>query len=336
MTSVQRIESDEYVPLLLKPANENKNVSFEGEGVSVGVKPEGFRSRTSARRPLSVRDFQKKVPLERGAAISQLSKIGYAPLFALSIFKRISSETLARIVGAPEKTIDSFFNGKSNDLSNSARINIAEVLGVDLRTGKLSGKQVHNLYLDELPFFSSNDTFQRHMHSLSVLISPSRAVKVGFPTEKKVFSSMPNIYALQNETVRILFYSGKAMLYNSSFDPDHLSACKWAMKNKHGTIDVLHKEAAQRILCGDVTSIEFDEIFDGKKALCWADVEAEARQNQVTKREIITWIQTVGSNRVVGRESLPLKVVHGNSDELSMADSISLGSQIQRPSTFKF
>jgi hypothetical protein len=58
-----------------------------------------------------------------------------------------------------------------------------------------------------------------------------------------------------------------------------------------------------------MTPIEFDEIFQGKHALAWVDVEQTARVHQVTKQEIILWIESVGVNRAGNYHRPNLRVI---------------------------
>lgn len=296
---------------LIKSAEENDIDSSLGK-----INLERKLSTRSSKNDHLMKNFSRRriqrdsISVDKVEGAATILNIGYAPLAALSIFKRISCESLARIVGVASQSIESFFDGRPTDLAMSAKLIIAEVLGIDLKTGKLNSKHVHVLYLNALPNISSKNVFERHMNALGSLMLESKAVKLGFPTEKKPFKKSPSVHVLQNSNVRIVFFGARKMFYNAVFDVDLIHNCKWALKDNK-VLDVYHADSAQRLLKGDVTTVDFDEIFEGKKALCWDDVEHAARKNLVGKREIIQWIEAVSVNRVIGKDSIKLRVIDG-------------------------
>ena len=70
----------------------------------------------------------------------------------------------------------------------------------------------------------------------------------------------------------------------------------WLTKNKKtSVVKVYQPDLVDRVLKADITPVEFDELFDGKKATTWSDIQNMARISNVSKKEIIAWLESKNS-----------------------------------------
>lgn len=257
------------------------------------VQTKGKRKLTSKKDQLPISLNETKLPSANEGYVSAES------LAAVAIFKGIIFSSLATAIGIPLATLEAYFSGSPISMRLATKQLLANNLGVDLQNGRMRDGQVHIFKFDNMGYFSSQATFKNHMVALGFLLKDSFAVSIGLPllnSAKRL--TMPTLHVVQNNHVRALFVSSRRGFYNAVFRPELISGCNWALKNEKASVANVYQEATTNLLINlDITPVDFDEIFLGRKALSWSDVETMARINQVSKKALVDWIQTVGISR---------------------------------------
>lgn len=232
-------------------------------------------------------------PVANVAPPRPLASVAPAALAAVAFFKGIPSIAIASAVGLPVASIDAYLNGKAAALRATMVPLLAEVLGVDLQQGRLKAGQVHIFDLAAMPFFSTRSTFLAKLTALGSLLGETSAVALDFPCYGGVKRVLTRpVHVVQSNSVRAVFLGARRGCYRAIFDPAELTNCKWALKSPEASrARVFQQEIALRLLSADLTPVEFDEAFQGRAALSWSDVEGTARAYQVTKAELVAWME---------------------------------------------
>lgn len=274
------------------------------------------------------------------ASASTLNAVDVTPasLAAVALFKGIHPSNLATAIGIPTSTVLAFFNGKQVSLRAETKRNLADYLGVDWKNGRLRSGQVHIFQLGYIGYLSSKQTFQSNMVALGALINKSSAAAINF-ANANIFRRMttPEMHVIQNHHIRAIFVSCKRASYNARFSPEYFSECSWIghdeSKSKAG---IYQPEMEVMLRDLDVTPVDFDEIFLGKKALSWADVQTTSREHQVSKLELVQWIKTVGANRKGKALDKTLRVINGKIEQenVDQAGTSEYAPNVNTTSTF--
>lgn len=224
-------------------------------------------------------------------------------LNSVALLKGLTNSEIANAVNVPKNTIDAYLAGRKVGFREDIRKNIAGFLGVDLATCRLSSDRVHIFALNKLPFATKKECFDKHMRHISYLLRDSKAAKLEFPHLSRMERNAARLrgaHVMQNASSRAIFIGGWCLGFHATLDMESFKDCKWA-SGKVGTslVQVLERSLSLRIADGDVTAMEFDEIFRGADAISWADIEMSARINQVSRDEIHEWIETIGQRRAM-------------------------------------
>lgn len=244
----------------------------------------------------------KKTPAKRtkghaGAMAS--ADVSPAALAAVALFKGIEPANLATAVGIPTSTLIAYFQGKQVSLRAETKRNLADYLGVDSKNGRLRSGQVHIFQLGYISYLSSKSVFEKQMAALGALIKDSSAAAINF-SNSTLYRRMtaPQMHVLQNQHIRAIFVSAQRATYKAKFAPEYIPGCTWVRRSEELSMAGVYQREMELMLRDlDVTPVDFDEIFLGKKALSWSDVQTTAREHQVSKLELVQWIKTVGANR---------------------------------------
>lgn len=224
-------------------------------------------------------------------------------LCAVARLKGIGDDAIANAINVPLSSVSAYFSGRNVGFREDVRQQLAAFLGVDLVTSRLSDDRVHIFDLSRLPVLMGRDHFDSLMGAMGILLREARAAIVEISGRGGIRSvSGQRVRVVQNKHSRAVFLSGRCAGFRAEFDPVRLTQCQWAGADKSkSVIKVSDHILAGRILCGDLTISEFDQIFRGPGATSWADVEMAARVNGVICEEIVEWIETVGSARALQR-----------------------------------
>lgn len=229
-----------------------------------------------------------------------------ALLCAVARLKGFSDETISSALNVPKGTLGAFFAARNVGYRDDIRAALAKYLGINLSTGRLVGDQVHVFLLGKLPSTTSRKDFLLYMQSMGFLLRGGKAARLSFPAlpaHRRVGPAMSGVHIVQNAESRALFIGGSTLTFRARFDASAIEGCDWAAGTEaKSEVPVAQRLLAIRVLSGDLTPIEFDEIFRGAEATTWADVEMSARVNSVTKDEIVQWIETVGARKAIERE----------------------------------
>lgn len=222
-------------------------------------------------------------------------------LSSVALLKGMPNGAIANAVNVPKNTIDAYFSGRKIGFREDIRKNIAGYLGIDVSSCRLTSDRVHIFALNKLPFATSKESFDKHMRHISFLLRDGKAAKLDLPLLSRMERSaarMRGVHVMQNSSSRAIFLGGWCMGFHATLDLESFKDCKWASgKINTSVVKVLERTLSLRIADADVTPMEFDEIFRGAEATNWADIEMAARINQVSRDEILEWIETVGQRR---------------------------------------
>lgn len=224
-------------------------------------------------------------------------------LCAVARLKGIGDDAISNAINVPLSSVAAFFSGRNVGFREDVRQQLAAFLGVDLSTNRLSDDRVHIFDLSRLPVMMGRERFATHMDTMGILLREARAAIVEIAGRGGLSSvGGQRVRVVQNKHSRAVFLSGRCAGFRAEFDPARHPQCQWAGSDKgKSVIKVSDPVLAGRILCGDLTISEFDQIFRGPGATSWADVEMAARVNGVICEEIVEWIETVGSARAIQR-----------------------------------
>lgn len=224
-------------------------------------------------------------------------------LQSVALLKGLTNSEIANAVNVPKNTIDAYLAGRKVGFREDIRKNIAGFLGIDLATCRLSSDRVHIFALNKLPFATKKECFDKHMRHISFLLRDGKAAKLEFPHLSRMERNAARLrgaHVMQNASSRAIFIGGWCLGFHATLDLESFKDCKWASgKVSTSLVQVVERSLSLRIADGDVTALEFDEIFRGPDAISWADIEMSARINQVSREEIHEWIETIGQRRAM-------------------------------------
>lgn len=234
-----------------------------------------------------------------------LEDVSETLLCAVAKLKGISDEAISSAISVPKGTVQAYFRGRNVGYREEIRNTLAKFLGVDLMTGRLTSDQVHVFMLHKLPASTSSKVFHDYMQAIGFMLRNSKVAQLTFPClglGRRARMSFRGIHVVQNRESRAVFLGGQCLTFRARFDSRDVEGCQWAGgTQKASSTPVEQRILAERIAAGDMTAIEFDEIFRGAEATTWVDVEMTARVNGVNKDEIVEWIETVGARRAIDR-----------------------------------
>lgn len=235
-----------------------------------------------------------------------ISDVSETLLCAVARLKGITDEAISSAINVPKGTISGYFGGRNVGIREEMRDALAGFLGIDMTVGRLTADRVHVFALDRVPTFSSRSQFQLYMQSLGFLLRGSKAASLHFTSmaiTARLASRLRGVHAVQNSHSRAIFLGGYCAGFRAKFNADDIEGCTWAGGSRSKSrVKVMDATLAKRIANGDMTVIEFDEIFRGAEATSWLDVEMSARVNLVTKDEIVEWIETIGARRAMEQQ----------------------------------
>lgn len=233
-------------------------------------------------------------------------RIAPQTLATVAFFKGIQVTAIAAALGVPAAAVQGYFMGVPSSLRPAVAELLADVIGVDLQHGRLKDGQVHVFNFDAMPFFSSQDEFTRKLKDLSTLLSDTRVVSLSFPSMPGIKRALTRtVHVAQNNHIRAVFLGSRRAFYSAVMDPARTLCCRWALKtSKASVVPVYQGETCDRLLASDMNPVEFDELFQGKEALAWCDVENMARVHQVSKSDIVAWIESRADKNQAGNKSL--------------------------------
>jgi hypothetical protein len=226
-------------------------------------------------------------------------KVTSAAIASVALFRGVGEEALANASGMPLPLLRNYLRGKAKSIQIPHKVALCDVLGIDIESGRLRGNQVHFFDLGKLARFSTPGEFADRLRALSYLLRGTKCAALKFPT-LPMFKLSPVVHVVQNVHFRIVLLGARKPFYLAEFKPELLAndACEWARgARKLAVAPVVQHVLAQRILNRDLLPMEFDEIFRGDNVVTWEEIEQAARTFQVSKDEILAWIETVGENR---------------------------------------
>ena len=215
----------------------------------------------------------------------------------VALMKGITILAISSAIGAPVSAIENFFAGKQNALRQVTVHALAKILGVDMITGRLASDQVHVFNLCVFNSFHSKKSLSTHLNSFAELFKGSKAVNLDFACMSNIKRSMTKqVHVIQSSKVRAIFLGANKLQFSAEFDPEMITGVTWLTKNKKtSVVKVYQPDLVDRVLKADITPVEFDELFDGKKATTWSDIQNMARISNVSKKEIIAWLESKNS-----------------------------------------
>lgn len=211
-------------------------------------------------------------------------------LRSVALLKGMTVPSVAQASGIPLNLVESIFNDHGiGSIKKGAIKRVATVLGIDLSVMKFSSGQVHVFNLGYLPGRMGSKAAYQTVRAVGLL---ARASYVG---ELKVGSGLQSLmwrgrmHVVQSEAFRALFI-GSAM---KKFDIGFLPSAVWVCGNRSGSVVAIENaELSKLLVARDLTEGEFDELFQGTRALTWDDVRVASRVNGVSKADLMSFIES--------------------------------------------
>lgn len=251
-------------------------------------------------------------------------------LLAVAEGKGVSLKALASLSSCALGNIEKYFSGRDDAILESAKKNIAGILGFNNR-GMLNSSVVHFINIDEI---SGNRADRlRKLKAIGGCIGHSMAAIIDIPflvNDLRSFFVVQNVdrniaEGAESHDVRVLFCGGLKLLLSLRSaawhdGPEFIPQCKWARgsaKNTH--VKIKRSDNISHVRNMDMTPIEFDGLFFEERSATWNDADLLARKAGISTEEVIHWIETVSKNRSHGEDvPVELRVIkNGGIDEIS-------------------
>lgn len=209
---------------------------------------------------------------------------------SVALLKGLNAASIAAAAGVPINLVDAIFRDHNGAyLKRGAIKRVADVLGIDLTTLKLSGDRVHIFHLSRLPEKGSHALSKRVMRGVGLLARDAMVaeLKVG-----RGFQSMRwkgRMHVAQTDGFRVIFVGAA----RKKFSIDVIPSGVWAIGDRATSIvPVENVELINLLIKHDITAGEFDELFQGAAALTWDDIRASSRANGISKRDLLKFIES--------------------------------------------
>jgi hypothetical protein len=218
------------------------------------------------------------------------------------MLKGVSVETIAEAIDTPVETVSAFMAGRKVPVAAATARRIGTFLGIDMDSARLLPDMVHVFDCANVGKLASRPEFERRIGAIGVLLRESKAGRLKFKalrmTARPVAGLFP-IHVVQNDFFSAVVFGAPRLGFVARFDTRFVPDCQWVIpgKERRSTVPVTQKALCYRLLKREITGIEFNEIFEGRNARTWSDVEAASIENQVAKVDLIQWIQLIGQNR---------------------------------------
>ena len=211
-------------------------------------------------------------------------------LRSVALLKGMTAASVAQASGIPVNLVDSIFNDHGvGSIKKGAIKRVATVLGIDLSVMKLASGQVHIFNLAQLPGRIGGKGAYQAARAVGLL---ARAAHVG---ELKVGAGLKSLawrgrmHVVQSETFRALFIGS----VTKKFDIGFLPSATWVCGNRAASVVAIENaELSKLLMARDLTEGEFDELFQGARALTWSDVRVASRVNGVSKADLMSFIES--------------------------------------------
>tara|TARA_B100001105_G_C22365444_1_gene432406 strand:+ start:79 stop:963 length:885 start_codon:yes stop_codon:yes gene_type:complete len=211
-------------------------------------------------------------------------------LRSVALLKGMTVASVAQASGIPANLVESIFNDRGiGSIKKGAIKRVATVLGIDLSVMKFASGQVHVFNLAQLPGRIGSKGAYQAVRAVGLL---ARAAYVG---ELKVGAGLQSLmwrgrmHVVQSETFRALFIGSATKKFDISFLP----SADWVCGNRADSVVAIENaELSKLLMARDLTEGEFDELFQGARALTWDDVRVASRVNGVSKTDLLKFIES--------------------------------------------
>lgn len=211
-------------------------------------------------------------------------------LRSVALLKGMTVASVAQASGIPANLVESIFNDRGiGSIKKGAIKRVATVLGIDLSVMKFASGQVHVFNLAQLPGRIGSKGAYQAVRAVGLL---ARAAYVG---ELKVGAGLQSLmwrgrmHVVQSETFRALFIGSAT----KKFDIRFLPSADWVCGNRADSVVAIENaELSKLLMARDLTEGEFDELFQGARALTWDDVRVASRVNGVSKTDLMKFIES--------------------------------------------
>lgn len=166
---------------------------------------------------------------------------------------------------------------------------VAAILGIDLGTMKLAGGRVHVVDLSNLPRFSSPEFVRQATRAVGLLTRGARVGELAVGSGLSALRWRGRMHVAQSDGFRAIFIGSLLR----RFEIESLPSSTWVCGTRERSSVVVTNPGLMQLLAArDVSESEFDELFQGAKALNWSDILAAARINGVSKVEVMSFIES--------------------------------------------
>lgn len=214
-------------------------------------------------------------------------------LRSVALLKGMSLDAVAQASGIPAALVDSIFQDQGGaSIKKGAIKRVASVLGIDLSYMRFASGQVHVINLDRIQGRFSGAAARQVVRAVGLLARGSVVAELRVGSGIKSALWRGRLHVAQTASFRALFIGS----LTKRFDVDFLPSAVWARTSRNESIvAVENAELADSLVRRDLTEGEFDELFQGAKALTWDDIRVASRVNGVSKAELMAFIASRAS-----------------------------------------
>lgn len=168
-------------------------------------------------------------------------------------------------------------------VKNGSIRRIAACLGADLSTMRFASGQVHVFDLRKV----SRSAVRTTLRAVGLLARSAVVAELGVPKGLRARMSGMRYFVLQTEAFRAIVVSSRGR----PFEICDIPSARWVRREHHlSVVPVENHELLKHVQDLSLTEVEFDEIFQGARALSWSDVIVAARFNGVAKSDLMGFI----------------------------------------------
>lgn len=211
-------------------------------------------------------------------------------LRSVAELKGLSVAAVAGAAGISAPLVESIFSGNGAGTFKRAPIKrVSTVLGIDLGAMRLASGQVHVFNLDKVSTGTSSKGLLSMLRGVGLLARGAVVAELKVGNGLRSMMWRGRMHVAQSSGFRALFIGS----FSRRFRLEHLPSASWVCGNRAlSIIPVENRELLNLLMAKDLIEGEYDELFQGSKALTWDDVRVASRVNGVNKAELMGFIES--------------------------------------------
>ncbi len=208
---------------------------------------------------------------------------------------RMPPELLAQIANVPVKNLDTWLQGKQQNLLSTSIRAVLRAIGIEIGAegAYLSADRVHYWHLDDRMFRQRKGSAYRQLTLISKMLADCQITEVLMDGTSAPRSGCRYFMLSKRDgsPVRLVIRVNVGLFRKPQVTPDVVRGAMWRDESDEHVVPVCDPVFWSRVVSRDLTIHEFDWIFSGSyDSTSWADVGLAAREAGVRPHDLMGYI----------------------------------------------